>query len=427
MPNAAEEKTQPCPACGAEIRADARFVIWCASCDWNVDPAPEEEHNRLDRARRALARKHGEKLLAEMTDGENLRARRDAPSVLAYVIALAVHGVTVVLASAGAWCLLSGWGVPGMVLGGILLVAAWVLRPRPPGLPEDALVLHRTDAPELYALVDQVAQVVGTRGADLIAVDAEINASVMSYGLHGRRLLTLGVPLWETLTPQQRIALLGHELGHYSNGDTRHGLVVSTAYRSLTTWLYYFAPIARPSALDMVVNVLYVVPRLLVHGVLSLLDHLTLRATQRAEYLADREAARAASTEAAVGLMDRLLTTDSVAVTLRREANNAALTGPRNTRKADAGTDELWKRLAAHMASVPEHEYERQRRVGARRGHSVDSTHPPTHLRRTCLLSGAPTPAAVVTDGERENRIAAELADARSKVARRIAREGFDG
>ncbi|MFB7324635.1 hypothetical protein [Streptomyces sp. NPDC056190] len=159
----------------------------------------------------------------------------------------------------------------------------------------------------------------------------------------------------------------------------------------------------------------------------SLLDHLTLRATQRAEYLADREAACAASTEAVVGLMDRLLTTDSVAVTLRREANNAALTGPRNARKADAGTDELWKRLAAHMVSVPEYEYERQRRVGARRGHSVDSTHPPTRLRRTCLLTGAPMPAAVVTDGERENRIAAELADARSKVARRIVREGFDG
>jgi hypothetical protein len=37
--------------------------------------------------------------------------------------------------------------------------------------------------------------------------------------------------------------------------------------------------------------------------------------------------------------------------------------------------------------SIPAHEYERLRRVGARRGHSVDSTHPPTHLRRTCLLA----------------------------------------
>ncbi|MGW5234223.1 M48 family metalloprotease [Streptomyces nodosus] len=418
---------QPCPECGAEIRADARFVVWCAACDWNVDATPQEEPNRLERARRALARRHGEKLLAEVMDGRNLRARRDAPSVLAYAIALAVHGVTLVLATGGIWCLLSGWGVGGIALGVILLAMAWGLRPRVPRLPVDALVLHRRDAPEIYALVDRVAQVVGTRGVDLIRVDAGINASVMSYGLRGRRLLTLGLPLWESLTPQQRIALLGHELGHYSNGDTRHGLVVATAFRTLITWHYSFAPTARPSAVEMVVNAVYVVPRLLVLGMLSLLDHLTLRATQRAEYLADRAAARAASTEAAVGLMDRLLTVDSVAVTLRREANSTALTGSYAARKTDAGSDDLWERLAAHMASVPEYEYERQRRVGVRAGHSVDSTHPPTHLRRTCLLAGPSMPAAVVTDGDREQRIAAELAGVRIKVARRIVREGFDG
>lgn len=38
-----EQSVQPRPECGAEIRADRRFVPWCAACDWNVDPgAPEE-------------------------------------------------------------------------------------------------------------------------------------------------------------------------------------------------------------------------------------------------------------------------------------------------------------------------------------------------------------------------------------------------
>lgn len=60
------------------------------------------------------------------------------------------------------------------------------------------------------------------------------------------------------------------------------------------------------------------VPRWAVYGVLVLLDHLTLRATQRAEYLADQAAARAGSTEAAVELLDRLLITDSVRLDLRR-------------------------------------------------------------------------------------------------------------
>jgi hypothetical protein len=177
----------------------------------------------------------------------------------------------------------------------------------------------------------------------------------------------------------------------------------------------------------MLVNLLYIVPRLLLQGALTLLDHLTLRAAQRAEYLADREAARAASTEAAVGLMDRLLVTESAAVALRREAGRTALAGPRGARTVEAKPEEIWERLRTHMASIPEYEYERQRRVGVRRGHSVDATHPPTHLRRTCLLAGPPASAAVATDDERQRRITAELAGARVAVARRIVRDGFDG
>jgi Zn-dependent protease with chaperone function len=429
MRSAAEETVQPCPECGTEIRVDGRFTLWCAACDWNVDPTDQQEEQgkqgRLERTRRGLALRHGEKLLAEVEQGGRLHARRDAAAVLAYAIALAVHGVTVVLLAAGVFCLVWDWGGGLMPLGLVLMATAVALGPRRPKRSGVERVLHRADAPELFALVDEVAQVVGTRGVDVIAVDEAINASVSSSSLRGRRSLSLGLPLWEVLTPQQKVALLGHELGHYSNGDTRHAVVVATALRSLTTWRYYFTPIHQPSVIEMVVNVAFVVPRLLVQGMLSLLDHLTLRATQRSEYLADREAARAASTMAAVGLMDQLLITDSVAVFLRREASSTALVGRRSADRAADRADEFWARLSAHTASVPEHEYERQRRVGARRGHSVDATHPPTHLRRACLLTGLPTEAAVVLDDERRRHIAAELAPARAQVARSIVRDGI--
>ncbi|WP_371671020.1 M48 family metallopeptidase [Streptomyces sp. NBC_00289] len=388
---------------------------------------PEERQGRLERARRTLARRHGEKLLAEVTGGVELRARRDASALLAYTIAVAVHALTLVLAAAGIWWIVRGWGGISMALGLFPLALAWGLRPRLPRLPKDEPVLRRETAPELFALIDETALVAGTRGVDTIAVDAELNASVTTYGLRGRRLLTLGLPLWQILPPRQRIALLVHELGHYGNGDSRHGLVVATACRSLTAWRYYFALTPKPNIVQLVVNLACFVPGLLVTGVLRLLDRLTMRAAQRAEYLADRVAARAASTEAAVELMDRLLVVDSAATTLRREANQAALRGARRTGQAgdqDRG-EGLWERLAVHMASIPEYEYERLRRVGALRGHSVDATHPPTHLRRTGLLTGPVHPAAVVTGEEREGRIAAELADARSRTARQILRDGF--
>ncbi|MER6848834.1 hypothetical protein AB0A81_24775 [Streptomyces flaveolus] len=166
-------------------------------------------------------------------------------------------------------------------------------------------------------------------------------------------------------------------------------------------------------------------PRLLIGGLLVLIVRLTSRAGMRAEYLADRLAARTASTQAAVGLMDRLLIADSLGVRLRTEANRAALRGPRSTRQATARADELWGRLTTYATSIPEHEYERQRRAGARRGHQVDTTHPPTHLRRACLLAGRPETAAVMPHAHRTELIATELAAVRTEVARRLLRGGF--
>ncbi|MEU0782843.1 hypothetical protein ABZ341_14820 [Streptomyces sp. NPDC006173] len=126
-----------------------------------------------------------------------------------------------------------------------------------------------------------------------------------------------------------------------------------------------------------------------------------------------------------MAVLDRLLVSESAEVTLMREANGSALRGPGGTRRDDERIDGLWERLAADLNSVPEHERERRRRAGIRRGHSVDSTHPPTLLRQTALLIGPPVAAAVVSDADREGRIAAELAGVRRRVARRILPDGY--
>ncbi|MEU6547694.1 M48 family metallopeptidase [Streptomyces sp. NPDC046859] len=427
MPAIAEETVQLCPECGSEIRGDSRFTLWCTACDWNVDPGtPQPDLGRLERAGRVLARRHGEQLLAEMLSGSDGRPRRDASAVAATVLAGTVHSITVVLAVGGLWCVVAGWGGIGVAAGLVLVALAWVLAPRVGRLPGDRPVLLRADAPELFALVDEVAAAVGTRSVHAIAVDGSINAAVTTYGIRGRRLLVLGMPLWEVLTPEERVALLGHELAHYANGDIRNGLVVGTAVRSLTVWHRIVEPLAHPTGLEVIVNALYVLPRLLIGGLLILLIRLTSRAGMRAEYLADRLAARTASTPAAVGLMDRLLITQSLGVWLRTEANRAALRGPRSTRHATDRADELWARLTAYATSIPEHEYERQRRAGARRGHQVDATHPPTHLRRACLLAGQSETAAVTPKAHQSDLITAELAAARTEVARRLLRGAID-
>ncbi|MGW6353953.1 M48 family metalloprotease [Streptomyces sp. NPDC055092] len=421
MLSATEQTIQPCPQCGTEIRTDRRFTTWCAACDWNVDPVgPETRPGRLERARRRLAQRYGERLLAEMSAGTPRRPRRDVAGILAHAIALCVHGVTVAMAVGGALLVVLGWGGALPVLGAFLLALAWLLRPRFAKLPDDAPVLHRADAPRLFALIDEVAAVAPTGDVHAVAVTADVNASVYPYGIRQRRLLTLGLGLWEITAPQERVALLGHELGHYAHGDTRHGVIIANALRSLDSWRYLVTPIRNPGAIEAAMNALYLLPFLAVQGVTMLLDQLTLRAAQRAEYLADTTAARAGSTEAAVALMDRLLVADSAEAVLLRESNARQVRGGGASRE-EAARD-LWDRLAAHVESIPENEYERRRRAAALHGHSVDTTHPPTHLRRACLLAAPPVPAAVTADAEAVAAITAELADARLELARHVVR-----
>ncbi|WP_371614500.1 M48 family metallopeptidase [Streptomyces sp. NBC_00454] len=417
-----------CPECGATATVDGRYVDWCEECDWNVDPgAPEPARGRLETVRRRLAHQYGEQLAAEIagSGGEAGPGRLDASSMLAIGISLLVHAVTVGLVVIAGVLIIGGWyTVVQPLLGALLLGIVAVLWPKPQRLPKHAPVLYRADAPRLFDLVDEVAAAVGTSGVHAVVVDPSANAAVTNYGIRRRRMLILGLGLWEILSPQERVALLGHELGHFANGDLRSKFVTHWAMGALARWYYFLLPKPPHNLVDLFVNTMLFLPRWAVYGLIHLLDGLTMRASQRAEYLADTGAARAGSTEAAVLLMDRLLIGGAVDAELRRDAVAAGVRGGSAGREArEAAERGLWERLAARMGSVPESEYERLRRVSARRGHSVDDTHPPTHLRRRCLLSSAPHPAEVVFDSSRIAAVAAELAPLREELARRVIRD----
>ncbi|MFI8825596.1 M48 family metalloprotease [Streptomyces sp. NPDC053431] len=434
-----EAAEQDCPACGERIPVDSRFVVWCAECGWNADPGgrgPGSGGSRIDRLRRTLAHRYGEQLFADLgrdpaTAAGSLPASPSgsagAPGLLATALALFVHGITVALVVLGLQLLVGGWGEGFQpALGALLLALAFTLRPRFGSLAKirnGAPVLERSDAPQLFALLDEVAGAVGTRGVDVVLLDADANASVRTYGLRQRRALGLGLSLWAVLDRQERVALLGHEFGHYAHGDTRHGVLVGSALRSLGTWQYMLAPNRGDTLMDQLANLLTALPRLAVHGMILLLDQATLRVSQRAEYLADASAARAAGVDGAAGLLDRLLVTGSAETVLQRETVAARTRIGRTARREDPA-EGLWDRVAAHVAAVPEREYERLRRVAELRGHSVDATHPPTHLRRRLVSRGEHRPAGVVLDAARSVAVDAELAEPARTVAREVLRDG---
>ncbi|MCX2182793.1 M48 family metalloprotease [Streptomyces sp. SKN60] len=432
----AEPTARDCPDCGERIPVDSRFVTWCTACGWNVDPedaTPDEpEPDRVERLRRTLAHRYGEQLFADLAaapgaDGPAASRPTGGAALLATVLALAVHGLTVGLAVLGLWLLVARWG-EGLqpAVGGLLLALAFVLRPRFGRLRKgsELPLLESADAPRLFALIDEIGVLVGTRGVDVVVLDADVNAFVSAYGIRRRRVLVLGMPLWATLDPQERIALLGHELGHYAHGDTRHGFLVGSALGSLDTWRYMLARSEDGDSLsDAFINVLTAPPRWAVHGLTLLLDGATLRAAQRAEYLADGAAARTAGRDAAVGFLQRLLVYRSTGSALRREIV-AARTRVGGRARREVRAEGLWQRVAAEVRTVPEREYERLHRVAELRGHRVDSTHPPTHLRIRNLARGELRAPALVLDPDRAAALEAELAAPAQKVAALLLRDG---
>ncbi|MEU8894157.1 M48 family metalloprotease [Streptomyces sp. NPDC048442] len=424
--------TKPCPDCGSTVPVDPLYVDWCAACGWNVDPADgqrdESAPGRIEALRRRLAHDYGEELFREPLpgDGSGARPGRGRDATLALLIASAVHALTLALAVGGLLLVVLGWStVVQPVVGVVVLAVAYVLRPRVARLPKDVPLLHRADAPRLFGLIDEVAEVVGTRSVDVVVVEARANASVTTYGLKQRRMLTLGLALWESATPQQRIALLGHELGHYANGDTRSSIVFVNALRSLSTWLTMLDRTDEPDLFEMAANALTFLPRKAALGLLVVLDQLTLRSSQRAEYLADVFAARAGSGAAAAELMDLLLMAEVADGEVQRaavRAQSAKLGGRRRERAVPDGDEDLWARVADRMLAVPDREYQRLRRLAELRGHSADSTHPPTHLRRRRLVEGEQFPARVVRDAAECAALAEELAPARAEWQRRVER-----
>ncbi|MFG2621242.1 M48 family metalloprotease [Streptomyces sp. NPDC048507] len=417
-----------CPECRGPVPVHETYVEWCSACDWNVDPgAPDPEPGRIAAFRRRLAHAYGEQLAAELEHGADADGprRRDASAALAQGVSVLVHSLTALLVVGGTLLIVLGWATGVQpVVGALLLGVAAVLRPRPGRLPKDAQVLYRADAPELFGLVDEIASALGTTGVHAVVVEPRPNAAVTTYGLRQRRVLYLGLALWEVLGPQERVALLGHELGHFAHGDIRRSRLTSAALHSLSVWYYLLAPTPPTRLLDRFVNACVFLPRCVALGLLQLLDGLTLRASQRAEYLADASAARVGSSAAATALMDRLLIARAVGEGLRRESVAAGMRGGRAGRAAREEAERgLWERLAARFTAVPEREYERLRRVAARRGHSVDATHPPTHLRRRLVAAGVPHTALVSLTGRREAAVAAELAAARAVTARQVIRD----
>ncbi|WP_052441341.1 M48 family metallopeptidase [Streptacidiphilus anmyonensis] len=416
------EKTV-CPKCSGSLTTDPRFTKWCPSCHWNALPqgAPSTDGAGKTRGRLAQLDEALEQRLYQQvtTQGAELRPRRGGAHLAVALLALPVHLLTLA-ALAGAVVLLRINVWTADIAAVLLLGAAWLGRPRLGSLSRLAAKRHRVtreEAPRLWALADGVADELGTRRADVILVDGRFNASYARVGWRRRTVLILGLPLWVSLTEQERVALLAHEFGHGANGDSRRGVWLGAALGSLSEWVQLLRPsrIRTRAGVEALAAMLAYALQTVLNAVAELYLRLLLRVTRldsrRAEYLADSFTVRLAGTAGAAGLMEALRL-ETAYETMIAQRSMAAQRIPAQRRRAARGTavqgadqeekrpteeqPDLWTSLAAYVRSIPPEERTR-RVIAAQLGReSFDTTHPPTHLR-LAFVRGLPAGEPAVT------------------------------
>jgi Zn-dependent protease with chaperone function len=98
--------------------------------------------------------------------------------------------------------------------------------------------IDQADFPELFALIDELRQRLNAPQIHHVVINYDHNASIYQTPRCGwfgwyRNYLLLGLPLMQSLTPEQFQATLAHELGHLASNDNRF---IGWIYRVLQMW-----------------------------------------------------------------------------------------------------------------------------------------------------------------------------------------------
>lgn len=116
----------------------------------------------------------------------------------------------------------------------MILRSLWVTFPEPTGIR-----LNRKQVPELFALVNRLTKSLQAPSFHKILLTPEFNASVVQVprlGIFGwqKNYLILGLPLMQSLSPEQFQAVVAHETGHLSGNHSRFA---GWIYRVRKTWM----------------------------------------------------------------------------------------------------------------------------------------------------------------------------------------------
>jgi len=349
---------------------------------------------------------------------EKLRPRWTLPKILAFVVSASVHLLSLALFFLGLFLIASGYPkVPPVLYGMAACVFAWFMRPKPGKIPSEDVV-SQTEFPALYALVNDVARELGGRPIHYIVVNENFNAA---YGVLGWRrvpVLWIGLPLWVSLRPQERLALLGHEIAHGINGDGARSFVVSSALAALDQWIVYLrAPLAHAATLQAILagylTWILSVPFAVVQRALAQLLWFN---KQQAEYFADHLGSMIAGTDATISTLQRLACKEHLDDVLLRNVYSNSQSGAH-----------MLSLFRQRIENLPHREWLRLARATRREKARLDASHPPTAHRIEFLEAKRVAEPRIIAEENQMSAVDRELSSLQERLGGRlIARHARD-
>ncbi|MFC4452620.1 M48 family metalloprotease [Deinococcus sonorensis] len=330
-----------------------------------------------------------------------------ARAVLAQVLSVLVLVVFGLLTLLGVWFALIVVGrghanvlarLMAFMVAAPLLTFAWIAWPRVNRL--DGLELTPQDTPELHTLVRRVSQDMGVDRPVRVVLNADMNAFMGMHGWRRQPTLGLGLGLWYALRPQERVAVIAHELAHLKNGDpTRQGAVWA-ALRVLSSAVDGLWPDplmeAQAGLIALTAMMITKAVALLPWGLLQLLLGLVGADQQAAEYRADLLASRVAGSAPKRAALDKLHLGHLLESALHKQ-------------RMMPERPHAFAELQHMFEHLPEAQWERMRARRRQDRLRLDASHPPT-ADRMQVVEAWPQPGTVMLSAEQSARLDAELA-----------------
>lgn len=396
-----------CPQCRATLTlspdaSEPDAPPWCGDCEWGLDHVSDDRrHSWFWRRTVRSDRQAGFASHRELATSTEATPVGTGPFRLLVTVSAVLMVLMLAILTGGLWLIAGGGGFWPVVAGLALLALAALLRPRFIRLRRLLKSSYRVEpagAPTVHLLIDRLAEHLHAPRPDVLLFDFSWNAGVITVGPRPRRVLRLGVPLLLALTPQEVVALIGHELGHLKHADTRRLTLTAPARATFGRLSSVIRP---PRRIPLEIGLhpgaaVFMVIWQISAGLASWLlfrTHLALnkvgsRDDRTVELRADAMAAEAAGSVAALRLLDLLAMQPMLTTYVQRFV-------PRGEASA------TWRRM---LHSVRERETASAptwRQLSIRTDASLFASHPAPG-RRYQWLAARPGQEAAVTLGQAE-------------------------